>query len=801
MSRRTADVEVNTFIRGLITEASPLTYPENASLSEVNFVLNRDGSRQRRLGMDYEDAHVLQDTGIDLVSNPDIAISSHVWENANQDGSLDIGVIQVGSDIYFYDINRETISANILNGGVPISTGGSSTVEISTASIQGKLIVAHELSTALLYEYDSDTDTINTSTISISVRDQFGIGEALDAGERPNFTYGNTDWHKHRYNLLNQGWPLYADHIYDEPGDLGTRGDPVNSTQVYVGFLPSNSDIFWSFTNDATDVAQLIGMFSPWMMRRGFTGTGQAPRGRIVLDLFERGQARQVAYPAGSSSIPQDETQGVITSVESYAGRIFFTVREDSITNGDANTPKIGSMVFYSQVVSSETDLGSCYSKLDPTEEILNEVLATDGGFISIPEAGSIFKLSTLGNSLFIIADNGVWELHGGEQVFSATNQNINKITKVGAMSQSSILSSEEVLSYWAESGIQVITKDEVSLRGVSNNITYTSIQSFYEDISVDSRKKTSASYDPVSRQVRWLYGTGLGSKYFADKELVFDLSLKAFYTSNISSLATDSPYLAGYVPLSSTIYNTTASQIIVGSSDVVVGADTVVASSRTIDETTKGSTKYLALVKNSGDANWSFTFSHYKQAGFKDWVTKDSVGLDAPASVLTGFLTAGVASKDKKTPYLVTHCKLTEEGFTDGGLGNLTEIAPSSCIVQSQWEWSNSDAAGRWGPEFQAYRLPRYFGPTGAADPFDYGFTVVTTKNKLRGKGRALSILFKTEPGKDLHLYGWGHTLNIENISYFCGGICLFILSLYSIINNYARNHLLLTCLLLIYL
>lgn len=51
MARQRAKVEVNRFTAGLITEASPLTFPDNASLDEVNFVLNRDGSRNRRLGM------------------------------------------------------------------------------------------------------------------------------------------------------------------------------------------------------------------------------------------------------------------------------------------------------------------------------------------------------------------------------------------------------------------------------------------------------------------------------------------------------------------------------------------------------------------------------------------------------------------------------------------------------------------------------------------------------------------------------------------------------------------------------
>jgi hypothetical protein len=51
MARQTAAVEINNFVKGLITEASPLTFPDNASLEEQNFVLNRDGSRERRSGM------------------------------------------------------------------------------------------------------------------------------------------------------------------------------------------------------------------------------------------------------------------------------------------------------------------------------------------------------------------------------------------------------------------------------------------------------------------------------------------------------------------------------------------------------------------------------------------------------------------------------------------------------------------------------------------------------------------------------------------------------------------------------
>ena len=758
MGRQTVDVEINSFIKGLITEAGPLNFPENASIEEKNFVLNRDGSRQRRLGMEYEDGYSLKDTLQDLVLSPDTAISSHIWENPAQDGTINIGVLQVGTVIYFYDITTATVSDSfIFEDSVSVGTA-----KISATSIRGNLIVAHGAPSAILFKYDAGV--ISKSNITLSVRDSFGVEEDLEVDQVNDAAYLSDSWSVHRYNLLNQGWPFNVDHITDRSGDDRLFGDPVLTSRTKLGFAPSNADIFWANKTDVADEADNIGLFNPYKIQSGIRGTGAAPKGRVIIDLFNRGDSRRSSlFLINPSVVPLDKTSGAISSVASYAGRVFYSVTESGVTEGDGNSPNIGSLVFFSQVVSADRELGACHSQLDPTAETLNDILDSDGGFVSIPDAGAILSLAPLGNSLFVIADNGVWELHGGESIFSATNQNISKTTKIGAHSSASILSSEEILSYWAESGIQVISKDEVSLRGKADNITYQTIQSFYEEIPVESRKNISSVFDPVSRQVRWLYGSGLDNNGFADKELIFDLSLGAFYTSEITSLAADSPYVAGYLPLPSTIFNTTAQNIRVGVDNVVVGVDNVVASGRTIDEAVKGSTKYLTLVPNSGDDNWSITFSHYRQADWKDWVLADGVGLDAPASLLTGFLTAGVPSRDKKTPYLVTHCRRTEEGFTDDGLGNLTPIGESSCLVQAQWEWTNSAAAGRWGREFQAYRLPRYFGPTDATDPFDFSFTVVTTKSKLRGRGSALSLAFRSEEGKDLHLYGWGHTLNIE--------------------------------------
>ena len=104
--------------------------------------------------------------------------------------------------------------------------------------------------------------------------------------------------------------------------------------------------------------------------------------------------------------------------------------------------------------------------------------------------------------------------------------------------------------------------------------------------------------------------------------------------------------------------------------------------------------------------------------------------------------------SRYKFVPFLVVHNRRTEEGV---GV-NVTNR--SSCLVQAQWEWNDSDADGRWGRQFQAYRYR--MNKDAASLSATYAYSVITTRNKLRGKGRALSLKFSTEPFRDLQLLGW---------------------------------------------
>jgi hypothetical protein len=81
------------------------------------------------------------------------------------------------------------------------------------------------------------------------------------------------------------------------------------------------------------------------------------------------------------------------------------------------------------------------------------------------------------------------------------------------------------------------------------------------------------------------------------------------------------------------------------------------------------------------------------------------------------------------------------------------------------QWDFSTSIISNRWSSLFQAYRYRQPLFITGPADDYDNGLEVITTKNKIRGRGRAFSVYIKTEAAKDCRVLGWDLALTGNNL------------------------------------
>jgi len=113
----------NTFIKGLITEAGELTFPADASVDELNCLLERDGSRKRREGIDFEESNVDSTFSV----NDADTVKIDTWHNVAGIPDKELLVVQVNDKLYFYD------KANIPYSEYQL-TGFSWTLNSSTTS-------------------------------------------------------------------------------------------------------------------------------------------------------------------------------------------------------------------------------------------------------------------------------------------------------------------------------------------------------------------------------------------------------------------------------------------------------------------------------------------------------------------------------------------------------------------------------------------------------------------------------------------------------------------------------------------
>lgn len=280
MPQQAANKEFNTFVKGIITEASPLTFPENASIDEQNFVLNRDGSRQRRLGIDYESESSLIDSGLDASDFKDIGISTHLWQNINEDPTLSFYIVQISKDLYFFDALRSPSSNFPKNGGNIITLPGDGNLKWQSTSLGGRVVFVTGDNDIFTLEYDEGTDTISFVRSGLLTRDVWGIDDGLFTDERPR-TLSDT----HRYNLLNQGWGG------DDPDSIVTHYDQFKIDSGTDRF-PSNSDLVHLGKNATEDQK-----FFPELVARSFFGNTPSPKGHHILNVFDRSSSRELSAP------------------------------------------------------------------------------------------------------------------------------------------------------------------------------------------------------------------------------------------------------------------------------------------------------------------------------------------------------------------------------------------------------------------------------------------------------------------------------------------------------------------------
>lgn len=763
MPRQTAGVEVNAFVKGLITEASPLTFPDNASLDEMNLVLNKDGSRRRRLGMDYEPSYALINSG--QTSSPTLVFTPFVWKQPGGYTDKEFLVIQSGTRITILDSTIKPISASVIG---TYTIGSSISKKMSMASVDGVMVVA--TGDGNIYGFDYNGTAVSQSTGRLKIRDMFGVADTVGGNDlldgngisiRPSALSPN-----HIYNLRNQTFaiPRFV-------GDAETLTDTIAAFRNTYGFYQANSDnlvtYLYSNANDSDD-RETKRYFAKDNYNNPL-GTNRAPMGYFIIDALSRGASRmsEVAklmaqYPqltVNVSSLPQDFTPGGASVLTSYAGRVWYGGFSAQLTGGDSESPRMTSYVLFSRLVQNVSDIYKCYQEGDPTSAEIPDLVDTDGGFLRIDGAYNIQQLINVGEALMVVAENGVWKVTGGSGYgFKATDYLTSKITEHGCVSPGSVVIVDNTFMYWSDDGIYHVNQNQYG-DWVGTNLTSTTIQTLFDNITYNSKVRCQGAYDSYQRQVRWLYNNYFDSPD-SPKELVLDVNLSAFYQSELKPLgANQYPKPLAIVKVPPFTISTEEAFVQTGSGDDVIttASDNVTISQAAIISQT--SELFYVVADSISGGTVRMTLAYYRDGTFTDWVSKDGVGIDAPAYLLTGWAGGGDFQRQKQVPYITVYSNKTETGFT----AEYEPINASSIIVQGQWSWTNLAASNKWTSKFQAYRHVRFWAPPDSSSGFNDGERVVTTRNKLRGRGRVLSLLFETEPKKDFYLLGWSYVIAVN--------------------------------------
>ena len=482
--------------------------------------------------------------------------------------------------------------------------------------------------------------------------------------------------------------PIQCSSIYVYPVSAGY----VNSWFASEGNYPSNADIWYEF-KDAS------GAFNPAATQPNVSvGSGQSPQGHFILNAFS--QTRTLA--SGVSGLTD-----VITSVRPkcgtwFQGRVWYSgVDASQQASGDAQYNTWTENIYFSQIVESPVDFGSCYQVNDPTDETLNALLPTDGGVIVIQGSGSIYNLFPVQNGVLVFAANGIWMIRGNQGLgFTANDYSINKIESIQSISSTSLVNVQGWPMFWNEEGIYFVKpgKEQApyGFGGLTvEPLTVGTILSYYNQIPRDSKRYVRGDYNPITYIVEWCYRStqesGISNRYQFDTILNLNVYNRAFYPYTIGS---DNVYY-----ISDVVYMSYPSGVL----------------EPTFKYFATDGTK-LSFAEERDDVTWL------------DWFSVDNVGINYDSYFVTGYNLHGKGLKKWSSNYIQMFCD---------------NSVPYAYTIQGVWDYAGSGNSGR-------------YSTIQTITNFDPNYRIKYRRHKLRGQGMSLQIKVGSVKGQPFNVQGW---------------------------------------------
>jgi len=643
-----------------------------------------------------------------------------MWNNPGGEGQVDISVVQIGSDLHFYLV-RNTTSTSVSSGSfsttVDLTAYASDDTDLIASSRcdythgNGYLIVAHPYMDPVVISYDHNSGTITPAKITIEIRDTDGIPDET------GFTYDSRPTSltpEHQYNLYNQSWaPTATANYINSWRNSGALLLPAITGSGRTDY-PSNADVWWLYIDVSNNFALAT-------VDKNTRGNTKAPRGHYVYNAFDIDRSTT----SGIAGLPVVTSQGHRPSaVAFFSGRVVYS---------GVDHPDYSNTLYISKTIENRLEFGKCLQTNDPTNQTLFDILATDGGVIKIPDCGKIVKLFSLGTTLLIFSTDGIWSLSGNQGIgFTATDFSIRKVSSIPALSNTSFVDVDGMPVWWNNDGIYMVTGANAVGAVEIECLTEKTFRTWYNNqIPVENKLFTVGAYNPINKQVIWLFRStpieSFSQRFEFNRALVYNAMTKSF---SPWSFPTDSTVkVNGLLSMTTQgsqietlpVYDTLGNYTYNGYGELIT--------ERTMQTSLRASVfKYLTTAETS-PLNYEMTWAEIYDNTFVDFRTYDGVGVNFTSYFITGYkLASGQAQRKFQANYVTIFVK---------------NIDNPEFYFQGIWNFGNSIASGHYGTKQHlvfAYGLRDY----------------EKRKVKIRGSGLSLQMKFTSVDGKPFDISGW---------------------------------------------
>jgi len=489
MSTRKLQLPVAGFTDGLNTEASVLNIlPSEFMDGTTNVVLYQNGSVRRRKGIDFLGASdagdFLQNVRTSSISDElkqESPAATHIRLTAPNGNIIEKIVADMNNEFWIFDVTAFALK----NIDVPTQT--------ITRTVDG------------IIHADPEQRYVNMQFAQSGNR-LFFAGKHIHQGYL-QVASDNESLEVVYINILIRDPDASAINTQKKNGSPEVSYECIKDHTSSASDEPgvgANWETYW-FANDGAVPSSI----SSWGSGTAFTTT--------FLNRYDK-----------RTSVISSDT--FPTTVDFFAGRAWYS--------GD---PKFPNNVYFSQVVVNDGDLEKFHQFADPFDTNDSAILSDDGGVIAFQGAGLVRRLLTLGTSIFVCSNTGIFQVTGPQASFKATDFTTFAVLQDGIDGPENVVAVDDEFvifgqdTVWRstiQSSLSVTASGQATFKSLSEN----RVETLYTSIPIGSKRAARAIYNPSERRIYYFYNknnTDFDSSYSSLEQTNIDVP-------NVRSLRTN---------------------------------------------------------------------------------------------------------------------------------------------------------------------------------------------------------------------------------------------------------------------